>query len=175
MCVTFNLISVLPLYPKKPCQRSLFSSFFFSLPLLLPFPPLTYFFSSLLSFFRLSSSFLTLSSASISTLSSLSSSVIPRSAKDSILDRSDESFVQTVRDSVINSLEVEKQTVYAYSIWKDIGSQPGVLKRGMVKLRASFRRSRTANAARRPKLEGQCVWFCSCCVFRFSCVSTLQL
>ena len=81
-----------------------------------------------------------------------------------MLERSEETFVTGVRDSVINSLEVEKQTVCAYSIWKDIESHPGMLKRGMNKIRASFRRrgSSAATARRRPKLEGLLMlWICS--------------
>ncbi len=75
-----------------------------------------------------------------------------------ILERSEDSFVQTVRDDVINSLEVEKQTVCAYSIWKDIESHPGMLKRGVNKIRASFRRrGNSASSRRRPKIEGVCV------------------
>lgn len=79
-----------------------------------------------------------------------------RSAKDSVLEKNEETFVQTIRDDVINSLEAEKQTCSAYYIWKDQEQQPGAFKRGITKLRASFRRSRTGSAGartRRTKLE----------------------
>lgn len=80
-----------------------------------------------------------------------------RTGKDVYLDKNEEAFVQMIRDAVINSLEVEKQSICAYSVWKDQEYHPpGAFKRGISKIRNSFRRSRTGSAAggrRRPKLE----------------------
>jgi len=78
------------------------------------------------------------------------------------LERSEESFVTSVRDSVINELEVEKQTVCAYSIWKDI--QPNVFQRGVSKIRSSLRRrNSSANRRQASGLEGVYVCVCVMC------------
>ena len=108
-------------------------------------------------FFLHSSTFLPLP---LLFLSSSSSSILPlcRSAKDAVLEKNNETFVQTIQDAVINSLEIEKQSCSAYSVWKDQEHHPGAFKRGINKIRASFRsRSRAGSAGgrRRPKLEGQ--------------------
>ena len=78
-----------------------------------------------------------------------------RSAKDAVLERDEESFIAEVQDDVINSLEVEKQSANAYAIWKD-EKHPGAFRRGLTKIRQSFRRSRPATAQKeKPKLEGE--------------------
>lgn len=90
-----------------------------------------------------------------------------RSAKDTYLEKNEENFVQTVRDGVINALEVEKQSVCAYTVWKDHEHHPGAFKRGMSKIRASLRRARTSSTGgggrRKAKQEG---WWC---VFALKC------
>ena len=78
-----------------------------------------------------------------------------RSAKDAVLDRNEESFIAEVQDDVINNLEVEKQSANAYAIWKD-EKHPGAFRRGLTKIRQSFRRSRPASAPKeKSKLEGE--------------------
>lgn len=81
--------------------------------------------------------------------------ILFRSAKDAILDRDEESFIAEVRDDVVNNLEVEKQQANAYAIWKD-EKHPGAFRRGLTKIRQSFRRSRPATAQKeKSKLEGK--------------------
>ena len=78
-----------------------------------------------------------------------------RSAKDAVLERDEESFIAEVQDDVINNLEVEKQSANAYAIWKD-EKHPGAFRRGLTKIRQSFRRQRPATAQKeKPKLEGE--------------------
>ena len=78
-----------------------------------------------------------------------------RSAKDAVLERDEESFIAEVQDDVINNLEVEKQSANAYAIWKD-EKHPGAFRRGLTKIRQSFRRQRPAAAQKeKPKLEGE--------------------
>ena len=58
-----------------------------------------------------------------------------RSAEDAVLDRDEEAFVAQVRDAVVNELEVEKQRVNAYAIWKEQERQPSAFKRGINSIR----------------------------------------
>ena len=59
-----------------------------------------------------------------------------------------------VRDAVINELEVEKQSANAYLIWRDQERHEGAFRRGMSKIRQSFRRNRPASSEQ-PKLQGR--------------------
>ena len=52
-----------------------------------------------------------------------------------MLDRDEEAFVAQVRDAVVNELEVEKQRVNAYAIWKEQERQPSAFKRGINSIR----------------------------------------
>ncbi|XP_064384704.1 uncharacterized protein LOC135333633 [Halichondria panicea] len=79
-----------------------------------------------------------------------------RSAKDSVYDRDDETYIAQVRDAVVNELEVEKQRANAYAIWKEQEKGPNAFKRGINTLRASLRRPRAHSTGRKeakPKLE----------------------
>ncbi len=58
-----------------------------------------------------------------------------RSAKDSVYDRDDETYIAQVRDAVVNELEVEKQRANAYAIWKEQEKGPNAFKRGINTLR----------------------------------------
>ena len=84
----------------------------------------------------------------------------PRNPTDSVLERNDAEFVARIRDAVINELEVFKQSANAYLIWGDTEKTEGAFRRGMTRLRQSFRRQRTPSTSgrrERPnKLEG---WF----------------
>ena len=78
-----------------------------------------------------------------------------RSAKDAVLERDKESFITEVQDDIIYNLEAEKQSANPYAIWKD-EKHPGAFRRGLSKLRQSFRRSQPATAQKqKPKLEGE--------------------
>ena len=86
--------------------------------------------------------------------------LIIRNPTDSILERNDAEFVAKVRDAVINELEVFKQSADAYLIWRDQEKTEGAFRRGMSRIRQSFRRQRAPSASGRrkeettPKLEG---------------------
>ena len=80
-----------------------------------------------------------------------------RNPTDSILERNDAEFVARVRDAVINELEVFKQSADAYLIWHDTEKSDGAFRRGMTRLRQSFRRQRapsTSSKERPTKLGG---------------------
>ena len=70
----------------------------------------------------------------------------PRNPTDSILERNDAEFVAKIRDAVINELEVFKQSVDAYHLWQDQQKQEGAFRRGMSRIRQSFRRQRAPSA-----------------------------
>ena len=83
---------------------------------------------------------------------------VPRNPNDSILERNDAEFVAKIRDAVINELEVEKQSANAYVIWREQEKQEGAFRRGMTRLRQSFRRQRAPGTSAKKeepaKLEG---------------------
>ena len=68
-----------------------------------------------------------------------------------------------VRDAVINELEASKQSANAYLIWRDQEkTEGGAFRRGMTRLRQSFRRQRapstsssSAKKERTVELEGR--------------------
>ena len=87
--------------------------------------------------------------------------LLQRNPNDSILERNDAEFVAKIRDAVINELEVEKQSANAYLIWREQERTEGAFRRGMTRLRQSFRRQRPASSSSKkdtPQLEGIVVY-----------------
>jgi hypothetical protein len=76
-----------------------------------------------------------------------------RNPTDSILERNDAEFVARIRDAVINELEVFKQSANAYLIWRDTEKTEGAFRRGMTRLRQSFRRQRAPSTSSSSKKE----------------------